>query len=131
MQVLFSNLLVEDLNFERIIFQTQSNRSMIIAIHCSYINDSFEINFENIMEIFKLHFKNYPKFLDLFLQARLIDKMDWRASQPLNHLLSKELQWSSNSNIGFCGDWFDVDSCEGVETAMNSSIRLAKLLNFK
>ena len=131
LQVLFSNLLVEDLNFERIIFQTQSNRSMIIAIHCSYINDSFEINFENIMEIFKLHFKNYPKFLDLFLQARLIDKMDWRASQPLNHLLSKELQWSSNSNIGFCGDWFDVDSCEGVETAMNSSIRLAKLLNFK
>ena len=54
--------------------------------------------------------------------------MDWRASQPLNNLLPKELQWSSSSKIGFCGDWFDLNSCGGVETAMNSSIRLVKLL---
>ena len=55
--------------------------------------------------------------------------MDWTASQPLNHLLPKELQLSSTSNIGFCGDWFDLNSFGGVETAMNSSIRLAKLIN--
>ena len=67
--------------------------------------------------------------MDLFLQAKLIDKMDWKASQALHHLLPKELQWSSSSKIGFCGDWFDSNSCEGVETAMNSSIRLVKLLN--
>ena len=76
-----------------------------------------------------LLFVNYRIFLDLFLQARLIDKMDWRASQPINHLLPKELQWSSSSKIGFCGDWFDFNCPGGVESAINSSIRLAKLLN--
>ena len=73
---------------------------------------------------------NYQIFLDLFVQARLIDKMDWRASQPLNNLLSKDLQWSSINKIGFCGDWFDLNSFGGLETAMNSSIRLAKLINW-
>ena len=75
-------------------------------------------------------FINYQIFVDLFLQARLIDKMDWRASQPFDHLLPKELQWSSSSKIGFCGDWFDFNCCGGVESAMNSSIRLAKLLDW-
>ena len=28
-------------------------------------------------------------------------------------------------------DWFDIDGCGGVESAMNSSIRLAKLLNWQ
>ena len=77
-----------------------------------------------------LLFGNYEIFLDLFLQATLIDIMDWRASQPISNLLSKELQWSASSKIGFCGDWFDMDSFVGVESAMNSSIRLAKLLNW-
>ena len=54
--------------------------------------------------------------------------MDCRTSQPFNHLLSKELQWSSTSKIGFCGDWFDLNCCGGVESAMNSSIRLTNLL---
>ena len=54
--------------------------------------------------------------------------MDWRASQPLNHRLPNELQWSSISNIGFCGDWFDFGNFSRVESAMNSSIRLANLL---
>ena len=74
-------------------------------------------------------FANYKIFSDLFLQASLIDKMDWRASQPLNHLLSKELQWSDSSKIGFCGDWFDMNSCVGVESAMNSSLRLVNFVN--
>ena len=74
-------------------------------------------------------FAKYKIFSDLFLQASLIDKMDWRASQPLNNLLSKDLQWSSINKIGFCGDWFDLNSFGGLETAMNSSIRLAKLIN--
>ena len=65
-----------------------------------------------------------------FLQARLIEQMDWRASQPCKPLLSKELQWSESSKIGFCGDWFDLNCSGGVELAMNSSIRLAKLIEF-
>ena len=129
LQILFSNVIREDLNFERIIFQRQSDGSMIIVLHCSYISNLLEINIDNIIKSLKLLFVNYRIFLDLFLQARLIDKMDWRASQPINHLLPKELQWSSTSKIGFCGDWFDFNCPGGVESAINSSIRLAKLLN--
>ena len=55
--------------------------------------------------------------------------MDWIASHPLNNLLSKDLQWSSINNIGFSVDWFYLNSFGGLETAMNSSIRLAKLIN--
>ena len=73
-------------------------------------------------------FINYKIFLDLFSEARLIDIMYWRASQPLNHLSPKDVQWSSISNIGFCGDWFDLNCSGGLETAMNSSIRLANLI---
>ena len=129
LQVLFSNVIREDLNFERIIFQRQSDGSMIIALHCSYITNLIEISMETIIKSLISIFENYLIFVDLFLQAKLIDKMDWRASQPFHHLLPKELQWSSRSKIGFCGDWFDWDSCRGVESAMNSSIRLVKLLN--
>ena len=66
---------------------------------------------------------------EFFLEASLIDKMDWRASQPLDHLLPNELQWSDKSKIGFCGDWFDTNSCRGVESAMHSSLGLVKFLN--
>ena len=128
LQILFSNVIRNDLNFEKIIFQSQSDGSMIIALHCTYI---IEINIDNIINSLVSLFINYQIFQDLFLQAKLIDKMDWRASQPLNHLLPKELQWSSNSKIVFCGDWFDLNSCGGLESAMNSSIRLVKLLKWK
>ncbi len=129
LQITFSTLIKEASNFERIIFQRQSDGSIIIALHCSFINNIFDINIDYITKSLISLFANYQIFLDLFLQASLIDKMDWRASQPLNHLLSKELQWSNNSKIGFCGDWFDLNSCGGVETAMSSSLRLVKFLN--
>ena len=129
LHILFSNVIRQDLNFERVIFQRQSDGSMIILLHCFYLNNITEIKIENIITSLTSLFINYPKFLDLFLKARLIDIMYWRASQPINHLLPKELQWSSSSKIGFCGDWFDIDSLAGgVESAMNSSIRLVKLL---
>ncbi len=117
------------MNFERIIFQIQSDGSMIILLHCSYFDKLIDIDTDKIVQSLITIFANYHIFLDLFLDARLIDKMEWRASQPINNLLSKDLQWSSMSNIGFCGDWFDLNCCGGVETAMNSSIRLAKLID--
>ena len=129
LQIIFSNAIKEDLNFERIIFQRQSDGSMIMALHCSYINNLPEININNIIKALTSLFVNYKVFLDLFLEASLIDKMDWRASQPLDHLLPNELQWSDKSKIGFCGDWFDTNSCRGVESAMHSSLGLVKFLN--
>ncbi len=131
LQIFFSNVIKDDYNFERIIFQRQSDGSMIIVLHCTYINNIIEINLDNIIKSLMMLFVNYRIFLDLFLQATLLDQMDWRASQPFNHLVPKELQWSSNSNIGFCGDWFDLNCRAGVESALNSSIRLSKLLNWK
>ncbi len=129
LQVLFSSVIRENLNFERLIFQIQSDGSMIIILHCTYINTIPEINIDNIIKSLTSLFIKYRIFFDLFSKARLINQMDWRASQPINHFLPKELQWSSSSKIGFCGDWFDFNCCEGVESAMNSAIRLVKLLN--
>ena len=129
LQVFFSKIIREKLNYERIIFQRQDEGSMIITLHCSYIDNFHEINFDKIFEFLKSLFSNYREFLDVFLQAKLIDAMHWRASQPLNNLLSRELQWSTLSKIGFCGDWVDVNCRVGVESAMSSSIRLAKLLD--
>ncbi|WP_413678947.1 NAD(P)-binding protein [Prochlorococcus sp. MIT 0916] len=129
LQVLFSNLIRDDLNFERIIFHRQSDGSMILVLHCSYINNLLEIDNRKITHYLLSLFFKHRIFIDLFLQARLIDTMDWRASQPLKPLLPKELQWSPISKIGFCGDWFDMNTCEGVESAMYSSIRLVQLLN--
>ena len=100
-----------------------------MALHCSYINNLPEIEIDNITQSLISLFANYKIFSDLFLQASLIDKMDWRASHPLNNLLSKELQWSDRSKIGFCGDWFDLNCCVGVESAMNSSLRLVNFMN--
>ena len=127
--ICFSNVIREDLNFEKIIFQRQLDGSMIILLHCSYNNIQIENNINNIIQSLMSLFVGYEIFKDLFLHARLIDKMNWRASQPLNHLLPQELQWSPSSKIGFCGDWFDLNSGAGIESAMNSSIRLAKLMN--
>ena len=131
LQILFSKVIKNDLNFERIIFQRQFDGSIIILLHCSYINKLVEINKDQIIKFLTDIFVNYRIFVDLFLEARLLDIMQWRASQPFHHLLPQELQWSSISNIGFCGDWFDSKSCKGVESAIHSSIRLAKLLNWK
>ena len=99
-------------------------------MHCTCIKNLHFKNIDNIIKSLISLFINHQTFLDLFLQAILIDQMVWRASQPLDNLLPKELQWSSISNIGFCGDWIDLNSYGGIESAMNSSIRLVKLLNW-
>ena len=129
LQIVFSKVIKEKLNFERTIFQRQSDGSLIIILHCYFIDNLIHMDTDNILKSLQSIFDNYQIFLDLFLQASFIDKMVWRASQPFNHLLSKDLQWSSKSKIGFCGDWFDLNGCGGLEKAMNSSIRLAKLVD--
>ena len=129
LQIVFSKVIKQNLNFEKVIFQIQSNGSMVIALHCSYENDLEELKTDSIIKSFISLFTNYQIYIDLISEARLVDTMNWRASQALNHLLPTKLQWSATSNIGFCGDWFNWKNCNGVESAMNNSIRLAKLLN--
>ena len=87
-----------------------------------------DINLELIIQNLTRIFSKHKDVMNLLLQANLIDIMNWRASQPIHNLLPMDLQWSSQSNIGFCGDWFDLGKLGRVETALNSSIRLSKLL---
>ncbi len=129
LQISFSQILQNNFNFEKIIFQIQSDASMIIVLHCSFLTNFVDRDPDQIIKSLRRIFLNHPQFIDLFLNARLIDKMDWRASQPINNLVPYELQWSSTNNIGFCGDWFHLNGFRGVESAMNSSIRLASLLS--
>ena len=127
LQVYFSQKLREKYNLERIIFQIQVDGSMIVVLHSLYLNEPFDIEFiiKSITNIFCKH----KKFTDLFSQLKLIDTMDWRASQPISNFVSEKFQWSARNNIGFCGDWLMSEPCGSVEGAMNSSIRLVKLLN--
>tara|TARA_B100000579_G_C22839234_1_gene860523 strand:- start:2125 stop:3240 length:1116 start_codon:yes stop_codon:yes gene_type:complete len=128
LQVIFSETIKDEFKFEKIIFQIQLDGSMIIILHSAYINKLYK-KFESVIPSLMLIFAKQKQFVDLFLEARVIDQMDWRASQPINNFLSQDLQWSSNNNIGFCGDWFDAGKCSRVEAAMTSSIRLSNLLN--
>ena len=128
LQIFFSDSIKEYFNFERIIFQRQLDRSMIIVLHCYYTHGFFDISFDTIIQTLIRIFFKHKKFLDLYLNAQYFDKMDWRASQPISNLLPKDLQWSSASKIGFCGDWFEAGNCGKAEAAMLSSIRLTKLL---
>ena len=102
---------------------------MVVVLNCAYINNIFSNNIENLIKVLKDILIKYQNFTDLFSQLTLFDIMDWRASQPINNFVSQDLQWSSRSNVGFCGDWFYSDSCTGIESAMNSAIRFAKIIN--
>ncbi len=101
LQILFSNVIRDDLNLERIIFQRQYERSIIIILHCAYINNLTEININNIIKSLISIFANYQIFLYFFVDAKRMDRMDWKASQPIDNFLHKELQWSSRSKIVF------------------------------
>ena len=130
LQICFSKAIRNDFNFERIIFQKQLDGSMIIVLHCVNLISLFDIQIEIIINSLCIVFIKHKNILDLFLHSKYIDKMSWRASQPINNLVPKEFQWSAKSNIGFCGDRFDFNSYPGVESAMKSSIRLANLFSF-
>ena len=129
LQIYFSEYIRVEYKFERIIFQRQLDGSIIIVLHCSYINKDCLFEVKQIIKNLLIIFSKHQIFVDLFLNAKHIDTMNWRASQPINNLLPAEFQWSQSSNIGFCGDWFDFDGCAGVEAAMNNSIRLAKFVS--
>ena len=127
LQILFSQAIKEKFRYEKIVFQKQLDGSLIIVLHCSYFNNLIDINLRSIINDMTYIFRNHQNFLDLFLKAQQFDIMNWRASQPINNLVSQKLQLSLANNIGFCGDWFDVPGCSAVERAMNSSLNLVKL----
>ena len=71
-------------------------------------------------EIFDITIYKLSNISGFIFRINLYWSNSLEASKPINHLLPKELQWSPNSKIGFCGDWFDMDSFRRVESAMNT-----------
>jgi len=127
--------LEKNYRFERIIFLLQDNNKLGIVVHSknvelinSYISAKDEEVFkQKIITNFNKLFEDNPLVNKLTFDNE-ISIMKWRASQPSGIAVPLSLQFSKKYRIGFCGDWFDLNSCGGVESAMNSSLRLVKSL---
>ncbi len=133
---LLNNQLEDEFKFERIIFQKQKNNNLGIVIHTkniNLINDYFHSQNEN-------KFKEKVVFLynNLFDQHPLINKlidyesisiMIWRASQPWGFAIPENLQVSESHNIGFCGDWFNLEGFGRMEGAILSALKLSHKIN--
>ena len=58
-----------------------------------------------------------------------ISTMIWRASQPSGLAVPEYLQVCENYNIGFCGDWFDLEGFGRIEGAILSALKLSYKIN--
>ena len=75
--------------------------------------------FRNFNELF-----NQNKFINKLSGSENISIMKWRASQPYGAAVSSSLQFCSQYNIGFCGDWFDEIGFGRIEGAILSALKL-------
>ena len=53
----------------------------------------------------------------------------WNASQPSGLGIPENLQVCENSNIAFCGDWFDFEGFGRIEGAILSGLKLSQKIN--
>ena len=129
---ILNNLLEEKYSFERIVFQKQKNNKLGIVLHTKnkeFINEYFKsINKERFKE------KLLDNFNDLFHKDKYINKlvgyqdisiMIWKASQPFDFGIPKNLQVCENYNIAFCGDWLDFEGFGRIEGAILSGLTLS------
>ena len=63
LQVCFSSVIRASYNFEKIIFQMQLDGSMIVILHCSYIDYFFDTNFNEIIILLCEIFVNHQNFV--------------------------------------------------------------------
>ena len=135
---LFNKKAQKDIGFERIIFQKQLDNSLGIVIHTRDIESiikKYDMEDSNILYQFisnKLNsflIKNNIIFDNLFLDD--ISRMNWRASQPLGEGIPKRLQLCEEYNIGFCGDWIQLEGYGSVYGAILSGLKLSnKFIKF-
>jgi len=133
---LLSKLLENKFKFERIIFQKQIKDQLGIVLHTrniEFINEYFQCQNK---EIFKN--KLLEKFNQIFDKNlyinKLIDYQDisimiWNASQPSGLGIPENLQVCENSNIAFCGDWFELEGFGRIEGAILSGLKLSQKIN--
>ena len=73
--------------------------------------------------------KNNVAFKNLLLDD--ISRMNWRASQPIGEGIPERLQLCKEFNIGFCGDWIQLEGYGSVYGAILSGLKLSnKFIQF-
>ena len=133
---LLNNTLEEKFKFERIVFQKQDNNKLGIVIHTKnkkFINEyhqskNNEIFKEKLLLNFNLLFDN-DKYINKLVEYQDISIMKWRASQPNGLRIPENFQICENLNVGFCGDWFDLQGFGRVEGAILSALKLSYKIN--
>ncbi len=129
---LLNNLMEEKFKFERIIFQKQNNNKLGIVIHTrnidlinSYCNSKNKEDFKiNLFFKFNNLFEKNP-YINKLIDIQDMSIMQWRASQPIGKEIPEDLQVCENLNIGFCGDWFDLEGFGRIEGAISSALKLS------
>ena len=128
----FNQKAQHDIGFERLIFQKQFDTSLGIVIHTrdmelkinKYDRDR-KILYQYLSnELNNFLIKNQITFKNLLLDD--ISRMNWRASQPLGEGIPERLQLCKEYNIGFCGDWFQIEGYGSVLGAILSGLKLSK-----
>ena len=129
--LIFNKNAEKDYGFERIIFQKQFDKSLGIVIHTRNNSQTkFDQGDRKILYQYvsnKLNtflIKNHVTYKNLLLDD--ISIMNWRASQPIGEGLPERLQLCEEYNIGFCGDWIQLEGYGSVLGAILSGLSLSR-----
>tara|TARA_B100000614_G_scaffold241254_1_gene242249 strand:+ start:226 stop:1383 length:1158 start_codon:yes stop_codon:yes gene_type:complete len=135
---IFNEKAQREIGFERIIFQKQFDTSLGIVVHTkdmesilnSYEREDKKILYQFISDkLDNFLIKNHITFKNLLLDD--ISRMNWRASQPIGEGIPERLQLCEEYNIGFCGDWFQIEGYGSVLGAIFSGLKLSnKFIKF-
>ena len=129
---IFNENAQKDIGFERIIVQKQFDNRLGIVIHTrdidyfknKYQGEEREILYQFLIKKLNNFFiKNHITFKNLLFDD--ISIMNWRASQPLGGGIPERLQLCKEYNIGFCGDWIQIEGFGCVSGAILSGIKLS------
>ena len=128
----FHKSLQKDIGFERIIIQKQFDKSLGIVIHTrdnnfiknKYDGEEEKILYQNILnKLNNFLIKNNITFRNILLDD--ISRMNWRASQPIGEGIPERLQLCEEYNIGFCGDWIQLEGYGHAAGAIMSGLNLS------
>jgi len=135
---IFTQKAQKNIGFERIIFQRQFDNSLGIVLHTNNMEPTInkfgreDINIlyqylSNKLNTFLI--KNHIAFKNFLLED--ISRMNWRASQPIGKGLPERFQLCKEYNIGFCGDWIQLEGYGSVYGAILSGLKLTnKFIEF-
>ena len=135
---IFNTKTQKDIGFERIIIQKQLDNSLGIVIHTrdmeSKINKYEREDKEILYQYISNKLNNFLVENHISLKNLIFDdisRMNWRASQPIGKGVPESLQLCEEYNIGFCGDWIQLEGYGNVSGAILSGLKLSnKFIEF-